>query len=151
MFLNHDSPSPKIENVIGRCGHKLTGKLAEVLDSVNASDVWRWPQRCFMFKPSSLELNNLEPSLSSHSLRVVSGLILKVTFDVSIYLQRDDEGEARDENDDTELNKRLNKQRQRAIASASGGRKGRASRNTYKDKGRKSSNNSKIHKQIGLW
>ncbi|XP_022923287.1 serine/threonine-protein kinase rio2 isoform X1 [Cucurbita moschata] len=64
---------------------------------------------------------------------------------------RDDEGEARDENDDTELNKRLNKQRQRAIASASGGRKGRASRNTYKDKGRKSSNNSKIHKQIGLW
>lgn len=63
---------------------------------------------------------------------------------------RDNGGESRDENED-ELNKRLNKQRRRAIASASGGRKARASRNTYKDKGRKSSNNSKIHKQIGIW
>ncbi|CAK9321662.1 unnamed protein product [Citrullus colocynthis] len=63
---------------------------------------------------------------------------------------RDNRGESRDENED-ELNKRLNKQRRCAIALASGGRKARASRNTYKDKGRKSSNNSKIHKQIGIW
>ncbi|XP_008448921.1 serine/threonine-protein kinase rio2 [Cucumis melo] len=64
---------------------------------------------------------------------------------------RDNGGESRDENEDEELNKRLNKQRRRAIASASGGRKARSSRNTYKDKGRKSSNNSKIHKQISIW
>ncbi|KAG7028358.1 Serine/threonine-protein kinase rio2, partial [Cucurbita argyrosperma subsp. argyrosperma] len=67
---------------------------------------------------------------------------------------RESDGEGRDESDDTELNRRLNKQRQRAIASASrgGGRKGPASRNnTYKDKGRKSSNNSKLHKQIIMW
>ncbi|XP_022152790.1 serine/threonine-protein kinase rio2 isoform X2 [Momordica charantia] len=65
--------------------------------------------------------------------------------------RENDNGEGREENDETELNKRLNKQRRRAIASASGGRKARASRNTYKDKGRKSSNNSKLQKQIGIW
>lgn len=65
---------------------------------------------------------------------------------------RDNDGESKDENEDTELNKRLYKQRQRAIASASGGRKTRTSRNTYKDKGRKSSNSSKMHKQMtSIW
>lgn len=71
---------------------------------------------------------------------------------VSFVLQRDNDGESKDENEDTELNKRLYKQRQRAIASASGGRKTRTSRNTYKDKGRKSSNSSKMHKQMtSIW
>lgn len=60
------------------------------------------------------------------------------------------EGESNDE-DDPELMKRLSKQRQRAIASARGRRRTITSRNSYKDKGGKSSRNSKIQKQLGGW
>ena len=53
--------------------------------------------------------------------------------------------------DEPELNKRLNRQRRRAIQAARGGRKSFTSRNTYKDKGGKLSHNSKIQKQLGSW
>ncbi|KAK6130580.1 hypothetical protein DH2020_035672 [Rehmannia glutinosa] len=53
--------------------------------------------------------------------------------------------------DDPELMKRLSKQRQRAIQAARGRRKIITSRNTYKDKGGKSSHNSKIQKQLSTW
>ncbi|XP_042066621.1 serine/threonine-protein kinase rio2-like [Salvia splendens] len=59
-------------------------------------------------------------------------------------------GEEQDD-DDPELEKRLTKQRQRAIQAARGRRKGITSRNSYKDKGGKSSHNSKIQKQLGSW
>ncbi|XP_043707208.1 serine/threonine-protein kinase rio2-like isoform X2 [Telopea speciosissima] len=52
---------------------------------------------------------------------------------------------------DDELMKRLNKQRRRAIAAAHGGRRALASRNSYKDKGGKTSHNSKIQKQLSGW
>ncbi|KAK6930468.1 hypothetical protein RJ641_004562 [Dillenia turbinata] len=52
---------------------------------------------------------------------------------------------------DAELSKRLNKQRRRAIAAAHSGRRIISSRNTYKDKGGKSSLNSKIQKQLNKW
>ncbi|XP_022718623.1 serine/threonine-protein kinase rio2-like isoform X3 [Durio zibethinus] len=55
-----------------------------------------------------------------------------------------------DEND-AELMKSLAKQRRRAMAAARKGRKNIASRNSYKDKGGKSSNNSKIQKQLSSW
>nr|CAD1817728.1 unnamed protein product [Ananas comosus var. bracteatus] len=51
---------------------------------------------------------------------------------------------------DAELVKRLNKQRKRAVAAARG-RRALASRNSYKDKGGKSSHNSKIQKQVSKW
>ncbi|KAJ4958938.1 hypothetical protein NE237_026049 [Protea cynaroides] len=54
------------------------------------------------------------------------------------------------ESDDA-LMKSLNKQRRRAIAAAQGGRKAFASRNSYKDKGGKTSQNSKIQKQMRGW
>ncbi|XP_027118090.1 serine/threonine-protein kinase rio2-like [Coffea arabica] len=50
-----------------------------------------------------------------------------------------------------ELTKRLNKQRRRAIQAVQGGRKNFTSRNSYKDKGGRSSHNSKIQKQLGNW
>ncbi|XP_059646999.1 serine/threonine-protein kinase rio2 [Cornus florida] len=53
--------------------------------------------------------------------------------------------------DDVELPKRLNKQRRRAIAVAHRGGKTFSSRNSYKDKGGRSSQNSKIQKQLGSW
>lgn len=53
--------------------------------------------------------------------------------------------------DDPELIKRLSKQRQRAIQAARGRRKVITSRNSYKDKGGKSSHNSKIQKQLNSW
>lgn len=56
-----------------------------------------------------------------------------------------------DQEDDLELNKRLNKQRRRAIQAAHGRRKSLTSRNTYKDKGGRSSHNSKIQGQLGGW
>ncbi|KAG5530314.1 hypothetical protein RHGRI_025305 [Rhododendron griersonianum] len=57
-----------------------------------------------------------------------------------------------EDEDNPDLTKRLNKQRRRAIAAAhGGGRKTSASRNSYKDKGGKSSCNSKIQKQVGSW
>lgn len=52
---------------------------------------------------------------------------------------------------DAELNKSLNKQRKRAVAAARGGRRSFASRNSYKDKGGKSSQNSRVQKQLCSW
>lgn len=62
-----------------------------------------------------------------------------------------DEDRQVDQEDDLELNKRLNKQRRRAIQAAHGRRKSLTSRNTYKDKGGRSSHNSKIQGQLGGW
>lgn len=56
-----------------------------------------------------------------------------------------------EDEDDPELEKRLSKQRQRAIQAARGRRKGITSRNSYKDKGGRSSHNSKIQKQLSIW
>lgn len=56
-----------------------------------------------------------------------------------------------DQEDDLELTKRLNRQRRRAIQAAHGRRKSFTSRNVYKDKGGRSSHNSKIQGQLGGW
>ncbi|XP_004307023.1 PREDICTED: serine/threonine-protein kinase rio2-like [Fragaria vesca subsp. vesca] len=66
---------------------------------------------------------------------------------------RNEEGddETVDDDNDAELEKRLNKVRRRAVTAARGGRKTFASRNTYKDKGGKSSNSSKIQRQLSSW
>ncbi|XP_065860879.1 uncharacterized protein [Euphorbia lathyris] len=63
---------------------------------------------------------------------------------------KEEDNEDVNEND-AELVKRLNKQRKHAIAAAHRGRKSLSSRNSYKDKGGKSSHNSKIHKQLSGW
>ncbi|KAL6987338.1 non-specific serine,threonine protein kinase [Sarracenia purpurea var. burkii] len=74
-----------------------------------------------------------------------------VSNEVEIQVANEEE-EDKDEEIDPELTKRLNKQRRRAIAAAHGGRKSCASRNSYKDKGgRSSSHNSKIQKQMSSW
>ncbi|KAM1504282.1 hypothetical protein FF1_000404 [Malus domestica] len=52
---------------------------------------------------------------------------------------------------DAELVKRLNKQRRRAMTAARGRRKTLSSRNTYKDKGGRSSTSSKIQHQLSSW
>ncbi|KAJ3708240.1 hypothetical protein LUZ61_011945 [Rhynchospora tenuis] len=56
-----------------------------------------------------------------------------------------------DNENDGELAKRLDKERKRAIAAAHGRRKLITSRNSYKDKGRKSSLNSKVQRQALKW
>ncbi|XP_048437917.1 serine/threonine-protein kinase rio2-like [Pyrus x bretschneideri] len=64
----------------------------------------------------------------------------------------DKEGDSDTENgNDAELVKRLSKQRRRAMTAARGGRKILSSRNTYKDKGGRSSNKSKIQNQLSSW
>uniref|UniRef100_A0A7N0TQM3 non-specific serine/threonine protein kinase n=1 Tax=Kalanchoe fedtschenkoi TaxID=63787 RepID=A0A7N0TQM3_KALFE len=67
-------------------------------------------------------------------------------------LNRDDKEEADEDGetlveDDPELAKSLNKERRRAMLRAKGRRTAGSSRNSYKDKGGKSSQNSKIQKQ----
>ncbi|GMJ12215.1 hypothetical protein like AT3G51270 [Hibiscus trionum] len=63
----------------------------------------------------------------------------------------EEDNEQNGDEDDTELVKSLAKQRRRAMAAARKGHKNTASRNSYKDKGGKSSNNSKIQKQLSIW
>ncbi|KAF6156300.1 hypothetical protein GIB67_010109 [Kingdonia uniflora] len=65
--------------------------------------------------------------------------------------EEDNEDNQSMKEDDTELKKRLIKQRHRAVTSARGRTKSIASRNSYKDKGGKTSQNSKIHKQMSIW
>ncbi|KAJ0035939.1 hypothetical protein Pint_26486 [Pistacia integerrima] len=70
--------------------------------------------------------------------------------------QTQEESDEEEDNDtlnehDAELTKRIEKQRRRAVAAARGGRKSFSSRNSYKDKGGKSSHNSKIQKQLSNW
>lgn len=62
-----------------------------------------------------------------------------------------EEGGQSEHENEPELTKRLNKQRRRAIQAVQGGRKIFRSRNSYKDKGGRSSHNSKIQKQLGNW
>ncbi|TXG56742.1 hypothetical protein EZV62_018055 [Acer yangbiense] len=69
------------------------------------------------------------------------------TQDVS---DKEEENQLVNEND-AELMKRIEKQRRRAIAAARGGRKSLGTRNSYKDKGGKSSQNSKIQKLVSNW
>ncbi|KAJ3692142.1 hypothetical protein LUZ60_012492 [Juncus effusus] len=61
------------------------------------------------------------------------------------------EGEESEESNNEELTKRINKERKRAIASSQGRKKVINSRNSYKDKGRKSSLNSKAQRQALNW
>ncbi|XP_048432150.1 serine/threonine-protein kinase rio2 [Pyrus x bretschneideri] len=64
----------------------------------------------------------------------------------------DKEGDNDTEKDnDAELVKRLNKQRRRAMSAARGRRKTLSSRNTYKDKGGRSSTSCKIQHQLSSW
>ncbi|KAI3767645.1 hypothetical protein L2E82_17954 [Cichorium intybus] len=64
-------------------------------------------------------------------------------------LVEDNESSEEEEEEDGEHGERLARQRRRAIQAARAGRKGtHGSRNAYKDKGGKSSHNSKIQKQM---
>lgn len=63
----------------------------------------------------------------------------------------DSEEENHIDYNDPELEKRLIKQRKHAIQAARGRRKAQTARNTYKDKGGKSSNSSKLQKQFNDW
>ena len=68
----------------------------------------------------------------------------------SDYQVEDDESSEQDDN--PELEERLARQRKHAIKAARSGRKTITSRNSYKDKGGKSSHNSKIQKnQMSIW
>ncbi|CAN7110513.1 unnamed protein product [Brassica rapa subsp. narinosa] len=74
--------------------------------------------------------------------------------EVEAELDDNEKGESSGDEDeagrDEELNKKLGKQRRRAMAAARGGRKSQSSRNTYKDKGGRSQN-SKIHTNMSGW
>ncbi|GER34203.1 serine/threonine-protein kinase rio2 [Striga asiatica] len=100
--------------------------------------------------PEASQGNHIQENNTSdeHSQTVLEGL-------ENGLVEREDNNaedeEDSEEDDDPELEKRLTKQRQRAIQAARGRRKIITSRNTYKDKGGRSSHNSKIQKQLSSW
>ncbi|XP_062113717.1 uncharacterized protein LOC133824758 isoform X2 [Humulus lupulus] len=63
----------------------------------------------------------------------------------------DDEGDESADEDEAKLARSLNKQRKHAISAVHRGRRKTVSRNSYKDKGGKTTYNSKIHKQMCVW
>ncbi|KAJ6816413.1 serine/threonine-protein kinase rio2 [Iris pallida] len=68
----------------------------------------------------------------------------------SLAAEKDDNGDPSDD-DDPLLTKRLSKQRRKAVAAARGGQKSLSSRNSYKDKGGKASQNSKAQREACNW
>ncbi|KAL9339921.1 hypothetical protein Peur_066140 [Populus x canadensis] len=69
----------------------------------------------------------------------------------TVHGELEEDNESVNEND-ADLNKSLNKQRRHAVAAAPGEqRRSIASRSTYKDKGGKSSQNSRMQRQLCSW
>ncbi|GLT92831.1 hypothetical protein SLE2022_106460 [Rubroshorea leprosula] len=100
----------------------------------------------------SLQLKEEEPT-SSHNKQdriEVNQQTSEASQSTESESASDGEEESEGEND-AQLVKSLTKQRRRAIAAAHRGRKNYASRNSYKDKGGRSSHNSKIQKQLNSW
>ncbi|KAJ6908827.1 hypothetical protein NC651_019031 [Populus alba x Populus x berolinensis] len=79
------------------------------------------------------------------------GLHLKDDCAILKLAALEEDNESVNEND-ADLNKSLNKQRRHAVAAAPGEqRRSIASRSTYKDKGGKSSQNSRMQRQLCSW
>lgn len=97
----------------------------------------------------SLPLEDLKNAVDSITIEEEENHIDKKSAD-GTHLSSEGE-ESNSDSDDLVLSKRLNKQRQKAIAVAQRGHRSSSSRNSYKDKGRKSSSNSKIQKQSLNW
>lgn len=92
-----------------------------------------------------------EQNLVLRECDAVDNELISPTTPSSYKEECNDDEEGNSEEGDAELTKRLGKQRRRAIASAHR-RQNLTSRNSYKDKGGKSSQNSKIQKQqLGGW
>lgn len=75
---------------------------------------------------------------------------MRVPICFKLYQEEENHHDAQDENN-SELVKQIEKQRKRAIAAARGKGKSCASRNSYKDKGGKTSHNAKVQKQLSIW
>ncbi|XP_052200255.1 serine/threonine-protein kinase rio2 [Diospyros lotus] len=90
------------------------------------------------------EKSNAERNQGDAEAGQSNGIMTQVASDE----EEDEETKHRDE---PELAKRLNRQRRRAIAAAHGGGKRFSARNSYKDKGGRSSHSSKIQKQLSIW
>ncbi|KAJ6917669.1 hypothetical protein NC652_019874 [Populus alba x Populus x berolinensis] len=84
-------------------------------------------------------------------LSVQSKLAEVYIYGVRSVQSQEEDNESVNEND-ADLNKSLNKQRRHAVAAAPGEqRRSIASRSTYKDKGGKSSQNSRMQRQLCSW
>ncbi|KAL5553598.1 hypothetical protein UlMin_040999 [Ulmus minor] len=88
--------------------------------------------------------------INEDNIRGVDSLHLPDQGEAKVKDDAEDEDEDEDESE-TKLVKSLNKQRRHAISAARRGRRSVASRNSYKDKGGRSSNSSKIQKSLCKW
>ncbi|KAG0466028.1 hypothetical protein HPP92_020192 [Vanilla planifolia] len=114
--------------------------------ALHSSELFDKLDTCF----SDGENDKLDPAL------VISLAVDAIEEETSEEKEGGEEGGVSDdstisEDGDTALKKQLNKQRQRAMAVARGGRKAISSRNAYKDKGSKSSRNSIMQRQSCKW
>ncbi|XP_071710794.1 serine/threonine-protein kinase rio2 [Rutidosis leptorrhynchoides] len=112
---------------------------------LNASDIQKFESSC------SLAKDEEEPKACSKSGEVEEHMqdSEEKHADTSDAVEEDENEQEQDEN--PELVERLARQRKRAIQAARAGKKSNSSRNAYKDKGGKSSHNSKVQKQMGGW
>lgn len=74
-----------------------------------------------------------------------------ITISGCLFNQEGGNDESATSDDDPELDRRLEKQRKRAIAAAHGARRSHASRNSSKDKGGRRSYNAKMQMKSLLW
>lgn len=129
-------------------GNSDDENTAEATD--DEDDIKRLNSLCLNEKTETNEALNDEVETEQHVAQSGEGNGVE-TLDTD----KGEEGEVEDEaeeDDNPELTKSLYKQRKKAIAAAAKrGHRTLSSRNSYKDKGGKSSSNSKIQKQMSLW
>ncbi|KAL9236510.1 hypothetical protein vseg_011171 [Gypsophila vaccaria] len=118
-------------------------------DSTTPSNVYELNDRDIT-EFDSLELTEQESPEQNCHVSDSRQILSAVPISKEEGLDVDDEEESEEERD-VELTKSLSKQREKAIASARGRRQSYMSRNSYKDKGGKSSHNTKMFKQSSDW
>ncbi|KAL6573404.1 hypothetical protein OROHE_001863 [Orobanche hederae] len=95
--------------------------------------------------------NNVQEDISNEHSQTGSKPVQSRQIENEDNAVDDTQDGSEDDENDPQLMKSLSKQRQQAIKAARGRRKIITSRNTYKDKGGRSSHNSKIQTQSDIW
>ncbi|KAK1432239.1 hypothetical protein QVD17_09134 [Tagetes erecta] len=117
---------------------------------INESDIQNFDSLCSLTKDA--DNDDVQPEASGNSVAVEEDEQNSERKHEDANNAVEDDESSEEEDDNPELEERLARQRKRAIQAARAGRKTNTSRNSYKDKGGKSAQNSKIQKkQMCSW
>lgn len=134
-----------IEKIPGSDDEEIEEDEEDDSSAINESDIQNFDALCSLTKDDEQLNASGNSGEAEENLQQDSEEKHADTSDPQQQVEEDDETE-QDEN--PELVERLARQRKRAIQAARAGRKTNSSRNAYKDKGGKSSHNSKVQKQM---